>query len=47
MQQYGNYKRKGKLHPHDKCGICSEKKITKGKARQANKKEVLKQINGM
>jgi hypothetical protein len=46
MQQYGNYKRMHKIHPHNECGVCSEKnlsmkKATRRKAKESIAKEVL------
>ena len=42
MIQYGNYKRgSSKLHPHDKCGVCSEKTISKKAVRRRGKEELL------
>ena len=38
MIRYGNYKRgSGKLHPHNECGVCSEKTINKKAARREDR----------
>jgi len=46
MIRYGNYKRgSGKLHPHNECGVCSEKTISKSAARRRAREEINKSIN--
>jgi len=44
--RYGNYKRgSGKLHPHNECGVCSEKTISKKAARRMAKEDMEKATN--
>jgi len=45
MIAYGNFKKKYKIHPHNECGICSERSIIKKSARQKAKKEIEREIN--
>ena len=42
---YGLFKRGGsKIHPHNKCEVCSENTIIKKKARRRAKEEILKEL---
>jgi len=46
MIRYGNYKRgSSKLHPHNECGVCSEKTISKKAARRKGKELIVRAIN--
>lgn len=47
MIPYGKTKRRGTLHPHNECGVCSEQNFTKSKARQAGKKQILRELNAL
>jgi hypothetical protein len=46
MIAYGSYKRgSGKLHAHDKCEVCNEKKPPcKRRARAASKNDIAKEM---
>ena len=45
MIAYGEKKRKNKLHPHNRCDICSEKNFNKKTARQDARKEISMELS--
>ncbi len=45
MIEYGRKKRGPKLHPHDKCDICSEYNASKTAERMNARKEIDKEVN--
>jgi len=44
MIAYGKTKRSNTIHPHNKCGVCSEQIISKHAARQKAKQEIRKEL---